>query len=243
MRKHLLSILGFVTLAAMGWAQQTPEASTETTAMQTQSLRLPAGTVIPAELAKSVDAKKAKPGDKEEAKTSMDLRSHGQVVIPRNSKIVGHVTDAKPHSKESPDSKVAIAFDQIAIKDGRPLRMQAAIQAIGRPLQSQALTGNAPMSEGGGMPPTGAPNAGGPMGNGDPSRHAPDTTSPFPSGNASGNSSQATSATVAPLAPTSQGVVGMAGISLSNSGQASVISSGKDNVHLDNGTPLILLTQ
>ena len=247
MRKNLLTMLGLITLAAMGWAQNAPEAPTgaAATQMKTQSPRLPAGTVIPAELSKSVDTKKLKPGDKIEAKTSMDLLSHGQVIIPRNSKIVGHVTDTKPHSKESPDSKVAIAFDQIAVKDGQPLPMQAAIQAIGRPLQSQALTGNAPMSESGGIPSSGAPGGtAGPMGGGDPSPHAPDSAPQFPAGNASGNSSTATSsATTAPLAPTSKGVVGMNGISLNNAGPASVISSEKDNVHLDNGTQLILRTQ
>jgi hypothetical protein len=200
--------------------------------------------MIPAELSKSVDAKKLKPGDKVEAKTSMDLLSHGQVVIPRNSKIVGHVTDAKPHSKESPDSKVAIAFDQIAIKDKQTLPMQAEIQAIGRPLQSAATqAGMAPMSEGAGMPPSGGPGTSGPMGTGDPSPHVPQTTAQLPAGNGSGTSSQATAAVTAPLPPTSKGVIGMNGISLSNGGQASVISSEKENVHLDNGTQLILRTQ
>src|SRR5215813_9033031 len=115
MRKHLLSIFGSALLAATCWAQN-PEPPTGTAAQNQGQMRLPAGTVIPAELSKSVDTKKLRPGDKIEAKTSMDLLSHGQVVIPRNSKIVGHVTDAKSHSKESPDSKVAIAFDQIAVK-------------------------------------------------------------------------------------------------------------------------------
>jgi hypothetical protein len=175
----------------------------------------------------------------------MDLLSHGQVVIPRNTKIVGHVTDAKAHSKESPDSKVAIAFDRISMKDGQDLPMQAAIQAIGRPLQSAALAGNAPMSETGGMPSAGNPNQGGTMGSAGPSSPPSGGSSPFPAGNASGNSSEATASgeTVAPLAPTSQGVVGMKGISLSNAGQASVVSSNDNNVHLESGTQLILRTQ
>ena len=245
MRNQLLFIFGSAILTATCWAQNAPEASRGTAALQTQpQTRLPAGTVIPAELSKSVDAKKLKPGDKVEAKTSMDLLSHGQVVIPRNSKIVGHVTDAKPHSKESPHSKVAIAFDQIAIKDKQTLPMQAEIQAIGRPLQSAApQTGMAPMSEGAGMPPSGGPGTSGPMGTGDPSPHAPQTTAQLPAGNASGASSPATAAMTAPLAPTSKGVVGMDGVSLSNRGQASVISSEKENVHLENGTQLILRTQ
>src|SRR6266480_6225674 len=77
------------------------------------SSQITAGTVIPVELSKSVDAKKSKQGDNVEAKTTMDMLSHGQIVIPRNTKIVGHVTDAKAHSKESPDSKVEVAFDRM----------------------------------------------------------------------------------------------------------------------------------
>ena len=81
------------------------------------------------------------------------------------------------------------------------------------------------------------------MGSGNSSPRAPDTASPLPAGNASGNSSQATAETVTPLAPTSQGVVGMKGISLNSTGQGSVVSSANENVHLDNGTQLILRTQ
>src|SRR2546430_15339382 len=46
--------------------------------------QLPAGTIIPAELAKSIDAKKAKSGDQVIAKTTIDLRSKdGSTVIPK----------------------------------------------------------------------------------------------------------------------------------------------------------------
>src|SRR5258705_7390979 len=85
--------------------------------------QLGGGVVIPAQLSKSVDAKKAKAGDKVEAKTTMDLLSHGQVVIPRDTKVIGHVTEAKPHSKESPESSVGLSFDRISLKDGRELPM------------------------------------------------------------------------------------------------------------------------
>ena len=57
-----------------------------------------------AELAKSVDAKKAKADDKIEARLTMDLLSHGKVEIPRGAKIIGHITDAKTGVKQAPDS-------------------------------------------------------------------------------------------------------------------------------------------
>ena len=240
MTRKLLPHLALIAVSVSGFSQTSPSQAPSGNSAQTTNHLAP-GVVIPAELSKSIDAKKAKQGDKVEARTSMDLLSHGQVVIPRDTKIVGHVTEAKAHSKESPDSRVAIAFDTIAMKDGRQLTMQAAIQAIARPLQDNAVGVSAPMGESGGMPQGGAPPTGGMSGS--PTR-APDTSSPYPQGTASGNSSQATTGmAVAPLGPSSQGVVGISGLTLAPSAMASVVSSEKDNVHLDSGTQLLLKTQ
>jgi hypothetical protein len=216
-----------------------------------QSNRIPAGVVIPAELSKSINAKKAKSGDKVEAKTSMDLLSNGQVVVPRNSKIVGHVVQAKPHSKESPDSMVGIVFERLTMKDGRVMEMQAAVQAIAPPIQSAfPAGGNAPSSGGGGptMPSGNAPSASGGQSGTAPTGGRPDGTGSQPSYPSGGTSTSATDnsgspSAVSALDPHSQGVVGMKGLSLSSSAQGSVISSNSDNVHLDGGTQLILKTQ
>lgn len=218
---------------AMGLAQTAAAPSTPT--------HFGPGTIIPAELSKSLDAKKIKPGDKVEARTSMDLLSHGQVVIPRNSKITGHVIQAKAHSKEAPDSMIGIAFDRISIKGGEEIPLQASIQAIARPLQSAAASGPAPMDESGGMPSSGPPSQTGSMGGGIPNSQSPGT-SPYPSGDTSQDAGAAGASTPA-LAPTSQGAVGMKGLSLSSSPQGSIISSSDDNVHLDSGTQLMLKTQ
>src|SRR5262249_33525579 len=70
------------------------------------------GTVLLAELTKSIDAKKAKQGDPVDAKTAIDLTRNGQVVVPKGAKLVGHVTDAKPKQKGESDSSLSIAFDE-----------------------------------------------------------------------------------------------------------------------------------
>jgi hypothetical protein len=254
--KTVLSALAILLVAAISWAQvpseppatpsQTPSPHTPASAapnVQTSAgNQLAVGTVIPAELSKSVDAKKSKPNDKIEAKISVDILLHGQIVVPRNTKIIGHVTEAKAHSRESPDSMVGIAFDRIVMKDGREFPLQAAVQAIGRPLQSAALGGNEPLTE----TPTGLPSgAQGPRGS---MGGAPTSTSPtsYPSGNTSRAPSDSNApqvSTVSPLGPTSQGVVGIKGLALNGSGQGSVVSSNTDNVHLDSGTQLILRVQ
>jgi hypothetical protein len=216
-----------------------PQGSSAPTTVPTS--QLPAGTIIPAEIAKSIDAKKAKPGDQVVAKTVIDLRSRdGSTVIPKGTKILGHITDAKARGKDEPGSLVAMAFDKIEMKGGRDLQFNGAIQAIGKPEQTAATAtgGGSPMSESGGMPSGGGAQGGmggartGGMG-------APPSGTGYP-GNAPAESGTAPSAGAGPLSPSSQGVVGMPELSLQDSAQGSVISSNRGNVHLDSGTQLIL---
>ena len=174
------------------------------------------GTIIPAELTKGLDVKKVKAGDKIEAKTSVDLLSDGEVIIPKGSRISGHISDVKARSKDSKDSMVGIVFDQLSTKDGGELAIQAAIQAIGKPAESD--TGSASSIAGGPIGSAGASLPGG------------------GSGQSSGSSGGA-------LNPNSQGVVGLRGLSLSTSGQASVINANNENIHLESGTQLILRIQ
>ena len=249
MKRTLLSRLAVVVIATatVAAAQSTPAPSSATqqgapppqgSATEAQSSnQFPEGTIIPAELSKSVDSKKAKVGDKIEAKVPADLLSHGKIVIPKNTKIVGHVTEVKAHSKESPDAMVGIAFDRISMKDGREVPIQAAVQAIARPLQSAALSTGA-ANDSAGMPSGGTPTYGG--GGGMGGERPPERVASYPGGTEVPLSQ---GGTVAPLGPTSQGVVGMKGLSLKASGQASVISSETDNIHLESGTQLMLRTQ
>jgi hypothetical protein len=74
---------------------------------------LPAGITLQAELIKPVDARKNKPGDEVLAKVTLDVKVNGSVVIAKGSRLVGHVTEVKAHSKDQPTSDVGIAFDRV----------------------------------------------------------------------------------------------------------------------------------
>src|SRR5579863_4017975 len=126
--------LSFAVLLLTGFSLAQDAAGGAAAQNSQNAAQVPPGTVIPAQLSKSVDAKKVKVGDKIEARTSMDLLSNGKVVLPRDMKIEGHVTSVKAHSKESPDSSVGMAFDRIVMKDGRELSLKASVQAVGAPL-------------------------------------------------------------------------------------------------------------
>jgi len=226
---------------------QTPGASS-TSQTNGSASQIPPGTIIPAELSKSVDAKKLKQGDKIEAKTTMDLLANGQIVVPRDSKIMGHVTEAKPRSKESPESTVGIAFDRISLKNGREVLLRATVQAIGPSLNNLPFPehGNEPVSQApAGMHAGNIPPSHGTVG-GSSGGSARPGGSPYPAGDPqdvpSGTVPSERSAAAA-LDPHSHGVVGMKWLSLSTSDQGSRVSSNTNNVHLDGGTQLILRTE
>src|SRR5581483_876120 len=108
------SVLALVLIAFAGSATaQTSSTQSSSNAAATAS----GGTTINAVLDKSIDAKKAKAGDQVEAKTTADAMV-GTTSIPRGSKLVGHITEAKPHEKGNAESSLGIQFDQAVIKGG-----------------------------------------------------------------------------------------------------------------------------
>ena len=220
---------------------------------QPPKLHFAPGTVLPVELDKSVDAKKAKQGDAVVAKIDQDLLSNGKVVIARNSKVMGHVAEAKASSHDDKSSTLGIVFDKIVSKDGSEVPLSAMVQGIGAPISTSpdngyggdmgapaqnnpsGTNGSSPMGGSGsaGANPSGSAMGGGAnnsnMGGGMP--NSPQDS--MPSGRKS-----------APLPRTFQGVSGLKGLTLSQGQmQDSVISSQDHNVKLESGTQILLRTK
>ena len=53
------------------------------------------------------------------------------MVIPRGSKIVGHVTEVKAREKGQAESAVGVVFDHAVLKDGSHMPLSLAVQAVG----------------------------------------------------------------------------------------------------------------
>lgn len=94
------------------------------------SASLSNGTALNAALSQPVDAKKNKPGDPVAARTTQAAKSDGNVVIPKGSKLVGHVTEAKARAKGQSDSAVGIVFDKAILKNGQEIPLNVTIQAL-----------------------------------------------------------------------------------------------------------------
>src|SRR5215469_4560414 len=114
-----------------GGVPQNPQSQTAAQGRQTGTPRIAPGSVIPVQLTKSIDAKKAKTGDAVEAKVTQDLKAEsGEVIVPKDTKFVGHVTEAQPRTKEQKESQVGIAFDHAVMKNGGDVSMPLSVQAV-----------------------------------------------------------------------------------------------------------------
>jgi hypothetical protein len=85
-----------------------------------------------ATLERSVDARRAKPGDEVTAKMNESFTTANGTTIPRGSRLVGRVTEARAHARGegAAASQLGIVFDKAELPDGRVVPMQATIQAV-----------------------------------------------------------------------------------------------------------------
>jgi len=216
--------------------------------------QLQSGSTVQAELTKPVDARKCKKGDEVAARTTQDVKSDGKTVLPKGSKIVGHVTDVQAREKGQQESHIGIAFERAILKNGTQVPMALTLQAIGSSqanapaaIDDSAMAGSTMASENmsGMATASGSGATRGALGG------VASTTGRV--ANTAGSATRGTLNTATPagagvaggLTSTSRGVVGVPGMTLSSAtasstNAGSVISSNTSNVHLDSGTQLIL---
>jgi len=102
--------------------------------------QMQSGSTVQAELTKPVDARKCKRGDEVAARTTQDVKSDGRTVLPKGSKLVGHVTDVQAREKGQPESHIGIAFERAILKNGTQVPMALTLQAIGNAQTNEAAT-------------------------------------------------------------------------------------------------------
>jgi Bacterial conjugation TrbI-like protein len=225
-----------LSTAAQSPAQQ---AATTTSVQPGTPARIAPGSVIPVSLTKTLDAKKAKTGEEVVAKVTQDLKSNsGEILVPKDTKVLGHVTEAKPRNKDQKESQVGIVFDRAVMKDGNTMQMPMSIQAIigQQNEQNNSGSGNTDTAPSGSRSPSNGARPG-------MSGSATASTSaaagydvPNDAGTAKGSRP--------PITAQTQGVVGISNLTLSppasNSIEGSVVTSEKNNVKLESGTMMLL---
>jgi hypothetical protein len=221
----------------------TPQAST-TASHANPPKRIAPGSVLPVSLTKTIDAKKAKTGDEVVAKVTQDMKTNsGEVIVAKDTKVVGHVTEAQALSKEQKESQVGIAFDRAVAKDGSEMQMPMSIQAIIGPQNDQNSAGG---GNGAGTTPAAATGSNAPTGRtGGMGGSAPNQTPSPSAGNDSAPSgAQGTTNARPQITAQTEGVIGISNLKLTTAAspaeQGSVVSSEKNNVKLEGGTLMLL---
>jgi hypothetical protein len=250
----------FLLCASLGFGQtqNTVQSRSE------QSSLLAPGTALNAQLSHSLDSKKTKPGDVVTAQTTAPVKVDGKVVIPNNTKLVGHVTRASARAKGDPDSVLAVRFDRAVLKDGQEMPLQVTLQAMAPDQGTPAVSGDdlQPLGniEGGAAGAGAAGNRGtvGGVGGSTVGGASSGAASTVPRTTDQSGPVNSTTRTVAgqgsggvnpsgELKPTSRGVYGLKGITLSpntaNSNEGAAVTSAGKSVQLDSGTRLLLVTQ
>ena len=218
----VLPVLGMLAALGIGQSRSTNLQSAARALQAAQpTVHLENGSILYAELTKTVDAKKAKAGDPVNAVLLADILSHGKIMVRRDAKLLGHVTEAQVHSKEVPESRLGIVFDKIVTKNGE-VPFQSLLLAI-RPAERPVVeipNAPSPMSNSAQAPMQGGPAPQG--GSNVPHRANPSLGDPMRSG----------SREIAQTGPTD-----IEGLSLSSSGNggAQMIVSTQRTVKLESG--------
>jgi hypothetical protein len=219
------------------------------------------------ELVGKLDSKTAKVGDSVVVKTRAAVKAVDGTAIPKGAKVVGHVTEVVAHSSENPDARMTIQFDHAELKGGQTLQIHCVIESLqpavdlsgsagdsglgGAPVGGAGRGGAAAGRMAGGVAQPGASTTPAPGNINTPEKAstAPDTAI----GGTTATSTQATSTATSDAGSSVHdengkktvvaSATGIEGVSLATDPRglsSGVLFGSKRNIHLDDGTRVVL---
>ena len=124
-------------------------------------------TDIQTELDGKIDTRNAAVGQEVTARTKDAAMLADGTTLPKGTRLVGHVIQVAPQSKDQPTAMLAITFDRAQLKDGSSVALRSEIRNVGPPAnRASSASGFAAPSRSRGGVPLGGPAGGGPMGAG-----------------------------------------------------------------------------
>jgi hypothetical protein len=85
---------------------------------------------VTGELEGKLDSKTAKVGDRVVLKTTEKVQTPDGTVIPRGSRVVGHVTEVQAYDTDHGPARIAIAFDRVELKNGQSIAVHTLIRSV-----------------------------------------------------------------------------------------------------------------
>jgi len=90
---------------------------------------------FPVKVTKALDSSKLKEGDTIEVETAGSFKLPNGTLVPKGSKMAGHIVSAKARSKGDSESQLTIAFDKLTVGGGEQLPVKGTVQAVYPPAE------------------------------------------------------------------------------------------------------------
>lgn len=118
MKRFIFTIMLTAVCAGAVFAQtQTTVAGSASSATSVsrndKSLNIQSGTRLAAELENTIDARKARVGDRVVLKTTEAIKENGNTVVKKGARLVGRVTDVQQNARGKGESSISLVFDRL----------------------------------------------------------------------------------------------------------------------------------
>lgn len=85
---------------------------------------------VPGELETKLDTRTTRPGESVVVRTTASAATANGIVIPKGSKIVGHVTSVQTLNQANENTRVTLQFDRAVLRGGQQLPIKSVIQSV-----------------------------------------------------------------------------------------------------------------
>jgi hypothetical protein len=85
-----------------------------------------------------LDSSKLREGDRVEAETAGSFKLRDGTLVPKGTKLAGHVSASKARAKGDADSELTVVFDNLNLANGQQLVVKGSVQAVFPPAPDDA---------------------------------------------------------------------------------------------------------
>lgn len=119
MKRLLIAMAFTVAVSGLATAQNSQTRGSATANSDTsvrkqgRQVELQSGTQIAAQLENTLDAKRARPGDRVVMKTVQAVKQNGKVIVPKGAQLIGHITNVQQQTKANAESSISVLVDRL----------------------------------------------------------------------------------------------------------------------------------
>lgn len=129
MKRLVVLVLSVLVFCLPVWTQDPTPQSAQSSGGSSPPHLIGSGS-FPVKVVRTIDSSKLKEGDLIEVETLGAFKLRDGTLVPRRSKLAGHVIASKARSKGDSESQLILTFDKLDIANGKQLSIKSVVQAV-----------------------------------------------------------------------------------------------------------------